>query len=132
MTEPLLPLHTPHADVAYSARPLSGNAHVKLGWSIPDNGVSPLCAGFVNWDGDESPFKTLDYDEIILVLEGFFGFEREDGQRYVGGPGDTLRISKWTRVRYFGDCAKAFFVITSPTKLNLAERKRYADQTSPE
>ncbi|MFL1550611.1 hypothetical protein ACI77I_16130 [Pseudomonas sp. D47] len=132
MIKPILPLHIPHADIAYLARPLSGSAHVTLGWSIPDNGVSPLCAGFTNWDGDESPFKTLDYDEIILVLEGYFGFELEDGQRFVGGPGDTLRISKWTRVRYFGEGAKAFFVITPPAQLNLAERKIYADQTSPE
>lgn len=132
MTDPILPLHTPHADVAYLPRLLSGGAQVELGWSIPDDGASPLCAGFVNWNGDESPFKTLDYDEIILVLEGCFGFELEDGQRFAGGPGDTLKIPKWTRVRYFGDRARAFFVVTSSAKLDLAEWKTNAHQTSSE
>jgi ethanolamine utilization protein EutQ (cupin superfamily) len=113
-----LPLHIPHEDVTYQPRALSGSAQVQMGWSIPDEGESPLCAGFATWNGDESPFKTLDYDEILLVLEGSFGFELEDGQRFSGKPGDTLRIPRGTRVRYFGDSAKAFFVITPPTPLD--------------
>lgn len=108
------PLSIDRASVQLSQRPLSGDSVVQMGWSISEEHGGALRAGFANWDGDDSPFKVLNYDEVLLVLEGSFGFELEDGKRFEGGPGTTLRINKYTRVRYFGKGAKVFFVITPP------------------
>ncbi|MGE8451098.1 MAG: hypothetical protein ACN6OP_10860, partial [Pseudomonadales bacterium] len=96
------PLSVNEAKVLYSQRPLSGNARVEMGWSIPQGDDGPLLAGFAKWDGDESPYKTLTYDEVLIVLEGTFGFELESGERFEGGPETTLRIPKKTAVKYFG------------------------------
>lgn len=106
------PLSVQPGDVHYSQRPLSGDARVEMGWSLPDGGA--LLAGFARWDGHDSPYKTLDYDEVLIVLEGTFGFELASGERFEGGPETTLRIPKHTSVKYFGSQAKVFFVITPP------------------
>lgn len=108
------PLSVNEAQVRYSQRPLSGNARVEMGWSIAQDDDGPLLAGFAKWDGDESPYKTLNYDEVMIVLEGTFGFQLASGARFEGGPGTTLRIPKNTAVKYFGSKAKVFFVITPP------------------
>lgn len=108
------PLSINAAQVRYSQRPLSGNSRVEMGWSIPQDDDGALLAGFARWDGDDSPFKTLNYDEVLIVLEGTFGFELESGERFAGGPETTLRIPKNTAVKYFGSQAKVFFVITPP------------------
>ncbi|NIE78001.1 hypothetical protein F3J45_26590 [Pantoea sp. Ap-967] len=100
--------------VRYVQRPLSGKAQVEMGWSVPLDDEGPLLAGFARWDGDDSPYKTLDYDEVLIVLEGHFGFQLESGERFEGGPHTTLRIPKHTAVKYFGTEAKVFFVITPP------------------
>ena len=102
--------------VRYTQRSLSGGARVEMGWSIPQDDKGPLLAGFAHWDGDDSPYKTLDYDEVLIVLEGHFGFQLASGERFQGGPHTTLRIPKHTAVKYFGSEAKVFFVITSPGK----------------
>ncbi|MNN05662.1 hypothetical protein D3C81_1184300 [compost metagenome] len=105
------PLSVNADQVCYSQRPTSGGSRVEMGWTI-DQG--PLLAGFALWDGDDSPFKTLDYDEVLIVLEGHFGFLLASGERFEGGPQTTLRIPKHTAVKYFGTQAKVFFVITPP------------------
>lgn len=116
MSLKLLPLSVSEANVQLSTRPLSGDSTVQIGWSVSEEDGGALRAGFSTWDGYVSPFKTLDYDEILLVLEGYFGFELECGQRFEGGPGTTMRIHKNTPVRYFGEHAKVFFVITPPSE----------------
>ncbi|WP_425930192.1 hypothetical protein [Pseudomonas sp. NyZ201] len=108
------PLQVTAEQVHYRARPQSGNARVEMGWSIPPADAGPLLAGFARWDGDESPYKTLDYDEVLIVLEGHFGFQLASGERFEGGPQTTLRIPKNTTVKYFGSQAKVFYVITPP------------------
>ncbi|WP_300728353.1 hypothetical protein [Pseudomonas sp.] len=108
------PLSVHAANVIYSPRSLSGDSQVDMGWSITPQDDGALLAGFAKWDGDESPFKTLNYDEVLLVLEGTFGFELASGERFEGGPGTTLRIPKHTAVKYFGSKANVFFVITPP------------------
>ncbi|AVZ17440.1 MULTISPECIES: hypothetical protein [Pseudomonas] len=114
MTNEIVPLSVKESQVVLSQRPLSGGSAVEMGWSIPESDEGPLLAGFAKWDGDNSPYKTLNYDEVLLVLEGTFGFQVEDGERFEGGPNTTLRIPKYTRVKYFGSNAKVFFVITPP------------------
>ncbi|VVP56167.1 hypothetical protein PS850_05764 [Pseudomonas fluorescens] len=108
------PLSVNEAQVRYSQRPLSGNARVEMGWSVAQDDDGPLLAGFAKWDGDESPYKTLNYGEVMIVLEGTFGFQLASGERFEGGPETTLRIPKNTAVKYFGSKAKVFFVITPP------------------
>lgn len=110
------PLSLHETKVIYSPRSLSGNSQVEMGWSITQEDDGPLLAGFAKWDGDESPYKTLNYDEVLLVLEGTFGFQLASGERFEGGPETTLRIPKNTAVKYFGTKAKVFFVITPPSE----------------
>lgn len=116
MNYKLTPLSIDEASVKMNDRPSSGGSTVQIGWSVSEEQGGALRAGFSTWHGDVSPFKTLNYDEILLVLEGYFGFELEDGNRYEGGPGTTMRINKNTPVRYFGEHAKVFFVITPPSE----------------
>lgn len=105
------PLAVTAEHVRYHPRPLSGSSKVEMGWAVEQG---PLLAGFARWDGDDGPFKTLDYDEVLMVVEGHFGFELPSGERFEGGPLTTLRIPKHTPVKYFGTQAKVFFVITPP------------------
>lgn len=109
------PMKVSHSEVIYEKRPLSGASTVDMGWSIPMDERSALLAGFAYWDGDDSPFKTLNYEEVLLVLEGSFGFELEDGTKLEGSTGDTLRLPYGSRIKYFGRNAKIFFVITPPS-----------------
>lgn len=108
------PLAIDESSIEFAQRPLSGDSEVQMGWSVTADHNGALLSGFAKWHGEHSPFKLINYDEIMLVLEGTFGFATQDGERYEGGPGTTLRINKNTRVRYFGQNAKVFFVITPP------------------
>ena len=108
------PLSINVEQVQYSPRPGSGPSRVEMGWSVPLTDEGPLLAGFALWDGDDAPYKTLDYDEVLIVLEGRFGFQVASGECFEGGPKTTLRIPKNTAVKYFGSQAKVFFVITRP------------------
>src|ERR1700712_2392179 len=73
-----------------------------------------LWAGLGSWDGAEAPPKTLDYEEILYVIEGEFGVELDDGTRLMGQAGDVIHIPAQTTVRYHGVGAKVLFVVTAP------------------
>ena len=97
----------------FSSRDHSGEASVNMAWSVGSNDGGRLHSGIVYWDGyKNAPFKTLDYEEILYVIEGEFGFEVENGDSFFSCSGGTLRIPFGTRVRYFGKNAKVFFAVT--------------------
>lgn len=85
-----------------------------LHWAVGPDGGHGLLAGWAEWDRASAPPKTLDYDEVILVLEGRFGVALQDGSRLEGGPGDLLYIPRGSTVDYFGEDARIFFAITPP------------------
>ncbi len=85
-----------------------------LAWATTEEHSTRLLSGFAVWDRADAEPKTLNYEEIILVLEGSFGIQLTDGQRLVAGPGDVLHIPEGTTVKYEGVKAKLFFAITPP------------------
>jgi len=101
----------PHS--AVQSRPRQGNAGgtAEISWAIADSASCPLPCGFGTWDEAVCEPKTLDYDEVILVLEGTFGVQAEDGTRVEGEAGDVIELNKGSTVTYFGSQAKLFFVI---------------------
>lgn len=85
----------------------------RIGWAI-DTQSSTLMAGFGLSDGDETEFKTLNYEEIIYVISGTFGAEI-DGAVHQAGAGDVIHIAAGSSVRYVSNDARIFFAITHPT-----------------
>lgn len=81
-----------------------------IAWAIRDDEGAKLTAGFGTWDDAVCEPKTLGYDEVILVLEGTFGVECDDGTRVEGKPGDVIELRKGATVKYFGSKARLFFV----------------------
>ncbi|WP_321955285.1 hypothetical protein [Paraburkholderia bannensis] len=82
----------------------------QIAWAIRADESAPLPCGFGRWHDAVCEPKTLDYDEVILVLEGVFGVESDDGTRIEGRAGDVIEIVRGATVRYFGTHAKLFFV----------------------
>jgi|GEM_PF-3350343 len=103
-------------ELSFEVRQNSGANQVTMAYnaSSPENG---LRSGFVNWDGGDAPSKTLDYEEVLLILSGEFGIRRSDGTAVVGTEGDVIHIPKGSTVTYFGKNAKLFFTITVPDSL---------------
>jgi len=93
--------------------PRTGNAGgvAEISWAISAQENAVLPCGFGAWDEAVCEPKTLDYDEVILVLEGRFGVESEDGTRVEGQAGDVIELRKGATVKYFGSKAKLFFAI---------------------
>jgi ethanolamine utilization protein EutQ (cupin superfamily) len=102
----LIPGHT----VAPKAREGASEGLAEISWAVTDSEGAALPCGFGRWHDAACEPKTLDYDEIILVLEGTFGVETSGGERKEGRPGDVIEIRKGTTVRYFGRRARLFFV----------------------
>lgn len=100
--------------VIFSDRQNSGADHARIGWSVEPGTGAGLLAGYCTWNGNQSPPKTLNYEEIIVVLAGAFGIRLDDGTILTGGEGDVLHIPEGTTVSYFGEDAKVFFAITRP------------------
>lgn len=86
-----------------------------LHWAIGPEGTGVL-SGWAEWDNAVAPPKTLDYHEVLLILEGRFGVRFEDGTALEGQAGDVLHLPKGSTVNYFGENAKVFFAITPPGK----------------
>jgi ethanolamine utilization protein EutQ (cupin superfamily) len=82
----------------------------QIAWAIPDDQGAPLPCGFGRLHEALCEPKTLDYDEVILVLEGVLGVEAGDGTRIEGRAGDVIEIVRGTTIRYSGTHAKLFFV----------------------
>ena len=85
-----------------------------MAWSIGPEEARHLLCGFCLWDGESAPAKTLDYEEVIVVLKGVFGIEWGDGQRHTAHAGDVIHIPWGSTVRYFGKQARVFFTVTPP------------------
>jgi len=93
--------------------PRTGNAGgvAEISWAISDQENAVLPCGFGTWDEAVCEPKTLNYDEVILVLEGRFGVESEDGTRVEGQAGDVIELRKGATVKYFGSKVRLFFAI---------------------
>jgi len=81
-----------------------------IAWAIADHEGAVLPCGFGTVDAPLLAPKTLDYDEVILVLEGVFGVQVADGVRFAGKPGDVIELKRGCTVQYFGQEARIFFV----------------------
>jgi len=104
------------ADITYKNRPTSIiNGISKIGWAV-DVTHSKLLAGFGTSDGNETVFKTLNYEEVIYVIAGVFGAEI-DGVVHQATAGDVIHIPQGSTVRYVSQDAHFFFAITPPTAL---------------
>ncbi|WP_198084176.1 cupin domain-containing protein [Variovorax sp. E3] len=102
----LIPGHTITSEVRGGA----AGGVAEISWVVMDSEGAALPCGFGRWHEAACESKLLDYDEIILVLEGVFGVETASGERVEGRPGDVIEIRKGTTVRYFGREARLFFV----------------------
>ena len=100
-------------ELSFATRESSGASQVTMAWhtAFPEDG---LRSGYGNWDGDVSPPKTLNYEEVLLILSGEFGIRLEDGTVLIANEGDAIHIPKASTVSYFGKNAKLFFTITVP------------------
>ena len=100
----------------YVGRGGASNGIAEIAWAVPDDGQSPLPSGFGRWHNADGEPKTLDYDEVLLVVEGVFGIQLADGSSVQGEAGDLIVIPRGTTVTYFGTNAKLFFVVTPNSK----------------
>ncbi len=100
------------SDIHFTAREGDLQAVAQIAWAVPDADGAPLPCGFGRVEGTVGAAKTLDYDEVLLVVEGSFGLLLEDGSRVEGSAGDVMVIPRNTTVTYFGRGAKIFFVVT--------------------
>lgn len=96
----------------YVGRGGANNGIAEIAWAVTDDGKAPLPAGFGRWHEAQGEPKTLDYDEVLLVVEGVFGIKLEGGRSIEGRAGDLIVIPRGTTVTYFGSNAKLFFVVT--------------------
>lgn len=101
------------SDIKHEIRGGEKSGEASIAWAIEDSSPHQLPCGFGTWHEAECVPKTLDYDEVILVLEGTFGIE-VDGQKYTAQAGDVINLPMGTSLKYFGTNAKIFFV-TTPT-----------------
>lgn len=100
-------------DLQYAQRAqTTGRAGVH--WAVAPGQADGVLAGWGEWDRANAPPKTLDYEEVILVLQGRFGVLLEDGTRLEAVAGDMLHLPKGCTVDYFGEDARIFFAITPP------------------
>ncbi|HDS1817433.1 TPA: hypothetical protein QEM96_002076 [Pseudomonas putida] len=104
------------ADITYKNRPTSiRNGTSTIGWAVAEPS-SKLLAGFGTSDGNETVYKTLNYEEVIYVIDGLFGAEI-DGVVHQATAGDVIHIPQGSTVRYVSQNARIFFAITPPTAL---------------
>ncbi|MCE4058720.1 hypothetical protein LXM60_00665 [Pandoraea sputorum] len=96
------------ADVVWRAREGAGDG--ALAWANGCTG-SRLASGLGRWAGGRSAAKTLDYDEVIYVIQGVFGVSLSDGE-FSAERGEFLHIKRGTTVTYFGTNAEFVFVVT--------------------
>ncbi|RQS40918.1 hypothetical protein [Burkholderia sp. Bp8990] len=82
-----------------------------IAWAARSTGNS-LASGFGRLKAGETPAKTLDYDEVIHVLDGTLGVTC-DGRQLVARAGDVLSLSCGSIVSYSGRDAEFFFVVTA-------------------
>jgi len=96
---------------AVQSAPRGGNASgvAEISWVTAENSALPC--GFGILDEAVCEPKKLDYDEVILIMEGRFGVEAEDGIRVEGEAGDVIELKKGTTVTYSGSHARIFFAI---------------------
>ena len=74
---------------------------------------SPMTAGLMSWQSEDSFPWTLDYDEVDLVLEGVLEI-RIDGRVLRGGPGDVFYIPKGSRIVFATPTRTRVFYVTYP------------------
>ncbi|MGR8023331.1 hypothetical protein [Burkholderia cenocepacia] len=82
-----------------------------IAWAVRSTGNS-LASGFGRLKVGETPAKTLEYDEVIHVLDGTLGVTC-DGRLLVARAGDVLSLSRGSVVSYYGCDAEFFFVVTA-------------------
>jgi ethanolamine utilization protein EutQ len=74
----------------------------------PDLGRT-MGAGLATFDGCSIEWTVL-YDEVIVVLDGWFRLRLAD-RTVEAGPGDVLWIPEGTPLRYEGDGATVFYAL---------------------
>jgi len=92
----------------------------QMAFCVPLDASRGVHAGWAHWDEAQAPPKTLDYDEVLLVLEGTFGVTLNDGRSVMAQSGQALFIPKGTTVRYQGSQAKVFFAISTPDSVSVS------------
>lgn len=71
---------------------------------------SDLGTGFGRFSGADIPW-TVQYDEVLLVLDGELTVETDAG-RLTAGPKDSIWLPRGTALRYTADNAMVFYAIT--------------------
>lgn len=82
-----------------------------ISWAMRAAGNS-LASGFGRLKNGRTPEKTLEYDEVIYVLQGVLGVSC-NGSDVMAQAGEVLSISRGATVAYFGTQAEFFFVVTA-------------------
>lgn len=80
---------------------------------------SPMTAGIMSWNREDSFPWTLDYDEVDLVLEGVLHVT-VDGRTVEGHPGDVLYIPKGRRIIFGTPSRTQVFYVTYPADWSTA------------
>jgi ethanolamine utilization protein EutQ (cupin superfamily) len=80
---------------------------------------SPMTAGIMSWDRDDSFPWTLDYDEIDLVLEGILQISI-DGRVLEGRAGDVFYIPRGSRIVFATPHRVRVFYVTYPADWSAA------------
>jgi len=91
----------------------------QMAFCVPLDASCDVHAGWAHWDEAQAPPKTLDYDEVLLVLAGTFGVVLQDGRSVMAQAGQALFIPKGTTVHYQGSQAKVFFAISTPESVSV-------------
>ena len=104
-----LPRVTAFADTDFLPRFAYGDqAQVTVATGVEDG--TDLGSGFGRFSGADIPW-TVQYDEVLLVLEGELTVETDAG-RLTAGPRDCIWLPKGTALRYTADNALVFYAIT--------------------
>ncbi|WP_396333234.1 hypothetical protein [Burkholderia anthina] len=98
-------------DAAWEVRRGAEDGGGGIAWAVRSAGNS-LASGFGRLKAGETPAKTLDYDEVIHVLDGTFTVTC-DSRHLVAQAGDVLSLSRGSVVTYSGCDAEFFFVVTA-------------------
>lgn len=111
MTDSQTLMLTRSANVAWETRPGAEDNGGRIAYAAAASGSS-LASGFGRLRKGETPLKTLDYDEVIHVLQGTLTVH-SDGAALSASAGDVLALRRGSTVRYAGTDAEFFFVITA-------------------
>jgi len=73
------------------------------------DGETALGAGYVRMTDAEIPW-TIQYDEVVLVIEGRLTVRLDDGE-ISAGPGESIWLPKGTALTYVAAAALVFYAI---------------------